>query len=463
MTSSAKKNESLTSVHLFSIVSTPFLITHAFSNSSCGGGAMAREKFDITNMKLEDHNHQEFIEYQGDDLFEVKNYFWEYLEDAISKKYYIYGNPLTTAPVPEVKAYDRYTDSVRHYLNFSSYNYLGYSVHPEVIEEVQKTLAKYGTGAVSAPLFSGYYDMTRTLEEAIADFKKKEAALVFPTGYSANLGVLSCLLKPGDVAVLDILSHASIYDGARLAGADIKIFHHNSPRHLERVLKGLKTKRVIVCVEGVYSMDGDLADLPRIVDICRKYGAKILLDEAHATLIFGENGRGVAEHFGVEDDIDITIGTFSKAFGAMGGFVAADRKLIRFLRVSARSYIFSCAMAPHTAAGILKILALYANDKSRRIRLWENTHYMHQALTDAGMDIGETKSQVIPVMVGAEMRLWEIGRRIYEKGLLTGVVTYPAVSTKRTRLRLSVCADHTKENMDACVAILKEAFDEVPV
>lgn len=423
---------------------------------------MVRGQFDIQNMKLEDHNHQEFIEYQGEDLFDVKNFFWEFLEDAIAKKYYTYGNPLTTAPVSEVNAYDRYTDSVKNYLNFSSYNYLGYSVYPEVIKEVQDTLAKYGTGAVSAPLFSGYYDLTQKLEEAIAAFKQKEAALVFTTGYGANLGVLSCLLKPGDVAVLDILSHASIYDGVKLAGAEIKIFSHNSPRHLERVLRGLKTKRVIVCVEGVYSMDGDLANLPEIVAICKRYGAKILLDEAHSTLIFGENGRGVAEHFGVEDDIDITIGTFSKSFGSIGGFAVADKKLIRYMRVSARSYIFSCAMAPHTAAGILKILDIYSKDKSQREKLWENARYMHKALTDAGLDIGDTKSQVVPVFVGGEMRLWEISKRVYEKGLFTGVVTYPAVSTKRTRLRLSVSAYHTKENMDVCVAILREAFDEVP-
>ncbi len=423
---------------------------------------MGREKFDIENMKLEDHTHQEFVEFQGDDLFDVKNYFWEFLEDAIAKKYYTYGNPLTTAPVSQVEAYDRYTDSVKPYLNFSSYNYLGYSVYPEVIKEVQDALARYGTGAASAPLFSGYYDMTQKLEETIAAFKHKEAALVFPTGYSANVGVLSCILKPGDVAVLDILSHASIYDGVRLAGADIKVFSHNSPRHLERVLKGLKTKRIIVCLEGVYSMDGDLANLPEIVVICKKYGAKILLDEAHATLIFGENGRGVAEHFGVENDIDITIGTFSKSFGAIGGFAVADQKLIRYMRVSARSYIFSCAMAPHTAAGILKVLEIYADDKSQRDKLWENTRYMHKAMRDAGLDIGETKSQVIPIFVGGEMRLWEISKRVYEKGLYTGVVTYPAVSTKRTRLRLSVSAYHTKEQMDACVAILRDAFDDVP-
>jgi len=413
-------------------------------------------------MKFAGHTHQEFIEFQGDDLFDIKNYFWEFFQDGIRRKHFVYLNPLTTAPVSQVDAYDRYSDSIRQYLNFSSYNYLGYSVYPEVIKDVQETLARYGTGAASAPLFSGYYDITKKLEDRIAAFKKKEAALVFPTGYSANVGVLSCILKPGDVAVLDILAHASIYDGARLAGATIKVFSHNNPRHLERILKSLKTKRVMVCVEGVYSMDGDLASLPEIVAVCKKYGARILIDEAHATLIFGKHGRGVAEHFGLEDDIDISIGTFSKAFGAIGGFAVADQKLISFMRVSARSYIFSCAMAPHTAAGILKILDIYAKDKSQRDRLWENTKYMHTALRAAGLDIGATESQVVPVFVGEEMRLREIGKRIYEKGLYTGIVTYPAVPTKRTRLRLSVSAYHTKAQMDACAAILKSAFDDVP-
>ena len=414
------------------------------------------------NKKSKDHTHQEFIEFQGDDLLDVKHFFWEFLQDGIRQKHYIFLNPLTTAPVSQVDAYDRYTDGIKRYLNFSSYNYLGYSVYPEVIREVQDTLAKYGTGAASAPLFSGYYDVTKRLEERIAAFKNKEAALVFPTGYSANVGVLSCILKPGDVAVLDILAHASLYDGARLAGADIKVFSHNSPGHLERVLRSLKTKRALVCVEGVYSMDGDLAKLPEIIAVCKKYGAKILIDEAHSTLIFGEHGRGVAEHFGVENDIDISIGTFSKSFGAIGGFAVADQKLISYMRFSARSYIFSCAMAPHTAAGILKILDIYTKDKSQRDKLLDNARYMRKALTKAGFDIGDTQSQVVPVFVGKEMRLREIGRRIYEKGLYAGIVTYPAVSAKRTRLRLSVSAYHTKEQMDACVNILKEALADVP-
>jgi glycine C-acetyltransferase len=373
----------------------------------------------------------------------------------------VYGQPITSAPVAEFDVFDRYTNSVRRFLNFCSYNYLGYSCHPEVKQAVQATIEKYGTGAVSAPLLSGYYDLTYQLEESIAKFKGQEGAMVFPTGYSANLGTLSGILRPGDVAVLDILSHASIYDGVRLAGAEIKVFSHNNPRHLEKVLKSLKTKRVIVCVEGVYSMDGDLANLPEIVPVCKKYNAKVLLDEAHATLIFGERGAGVGEHFGMEKDIDITIGTFSKSFGAIGGFAAGKEKLMYYLRMSARSYVFSCAMAPHTAAGILKVLELYQKDKSERDKLWDNTHYMQDKLSDAGLDIGDTKSHVIPVMTGEDIRLREIGKRIMEKGLYTGFVTYPAVSKKRTRLRLSMSSNHTREQMDRCVDILREVFDEM--
>jgi len=373
----------------------------------------------------------------------------------------VYGQPIMTAPIAEFDVYDRYTDSVRQFLNFCSYNYLGYSCHPEVKKAVQDTVARYGTGAVSAPLLSGYYNVTQQLEEAIAQLKGQEAAIAFPTGYSANVGILSGLLRPGDVAVLDMLSHASIYDGVRLAGATIKVFNHNNPRHLEKVLKGLKTKRAIVCIEGVYSMDGDLANLPEIVPLCKKYGAKILLDEAHATLIFGEKGSGVGEHFGLEDQIDIAIGTFSKSFGAIGGFASGKMKLMTYLRMYARAYVFSCAMAPHTAAGILKVLELYQKDKSDRDQLWENIRYMHKQLTDAGLDIGETKSQVIPVMVGDDLKLREVSKKIQQKGLYTGVVTYPAVSRKRTRLRLSVSSYHTKEQMDRCVDILKEVFQEL--
>ncbi|OGO82222.1 MAG: hypothetical protein A2Y21_03275 [Clostridiales bacterium GWC2_40_7] len=419
------------------------------------------KNMDINNINCDDYSQVDFSDFKSQDLFEVKDYYWAYLQDAIAKEYMVYGNPVTTAPVSEINMYDRYLSSERRFLNFCSYNYLGYSYHPEVINEVCKAVTKYGTGAVSAPLLSGYYDLTESLEKDIAEFKNKEAAIVFPTGYGTNLGVLSCLLKPGDVAVLDILSHASIYDGIRLAGADIKVFSHNNPNHLEKVLKNLKDKRVIVCVEGVYSMDGDLADLPQIVAVCKKYSAKILVDEAHATLIFGNQGRGVAEYYGVEDQIDITVGTFSKSFGAIGGFVAGDRKLMTYLRMYAHAYVFSCAIAPHTIAGILKVLELFRKDKTEKDRLWNNIKYMHEKLTRAGLDIASTKSQVIPVIAGSDRRLREISKRIYKKGLYTGVVTYPAVSNKRTRLRLSISSYHTNEQMDACVAILKEVFDDV--
>jgi len=423
--------------------------------------ALSKKDLDINNINCDDYSQADFFEFESEDLFEVADYFWEFVMDGVRKKYMVYGQPIMTAPIAEIDVYDRYTDSVRKFLNFCSYNYLGYSWNPEVKQVVQDTVARYGTGAVSAPLLSGYYNVTKQLEEAIARLKGQEAAIVFPTGYSANVGILSGLLRPGDVAVLDMLSHASIYDGVRLAGATIKVFNHNNPRHLEKVLKGLKTKRAIVCIEGVYSMDGDLAHLPEIVPMCKKYGAKILLDEAHATLIFGEKGSGVAEHFGLEDQIDIAIGTFSKSFGAIGGFAAGKMKLMTYLRMYARAYVFSCAMAPHTAAGILKVLELYQKDKSDRDRLWANIRYMHKRLTDAGFDIGETKSQVIPVMVGDDLKLREVSKRIMQKGLYTGVVTYPAVSKKRTRLRLSASSYHTKEQMDQCVEILKEVFQEL--
>jgi 8-amino-7-oxononanoate synthase len=422
---------------------------------------LSKKDFDINNINCDDYTQADFADFQSDDLFGVREYFSKFLEDATKKKYMVYGNPIMTAPRGEFEVFDRYTNSVRKFYNFCSYNYLGYSVHPEVIKTVQDAVAEFGTGAVSAPLLSGYYSKTKQLEEEIAKFKHKEAGMVFSTGYGTNLGVLSCLVKPGDVAVLDVLAHASIYDGVRLGGGDIKVFTHNSVRHLEKILKGLKTKRVMVCVEGVYSMDGDLAPLPEIVDVCKKYGAKILLDEAHSTLIFGENGRGVAEYLGVEDKIDLTIGTFSKSFGSIGGFVVGERQLITYMKMFSHPYVFSCAMAPYTAAGLLKILELYQKDKSPREQLWKNAHYMQEQLKAVGFDIGDTSSQVIPVMCGTDMRLREISKRIHSKGLYTGFVTYPAVSSKRTRLRLSVMAYHTKDQMDACVSILREVFEEM--
>jgi 8-amino-7-oxononanoate synthase len=403
----------------------------------------------------------DFRDSDSDDLFEVADVFCNFLAEAIRRKFMIYAQPMMSGPKTEFQVYDHNTQSVRKFLNFCSYNYLGYSYHPEVIQAVKDAMDVFGTGAVSAPLLSGYSHPIQKLEEAVAELKGKEAAVVFSTGYGTNLGVLSALLHPGDIAVLDMLSHASIYDGVRLGGADIKVFAHNNPQHLEKVLKGLEGKRVMVCVEGVYSMDGDTANLPEIIPICKKYGAKILVDEAHASLIFGDKGGGVAEHFGLEDQVDIAIGTFSKSFGAIGGFAAGNEKLMTYLRMYSNSYVFSCAMAPHTAAGILKVMELFQKDGSEREKLWDNTHYMHARLKEAGLDIAETKSQVVPVMAGSDLRLREISTRIQAKGLSTGVVTYPAVSKNKTRLRLSVSSKHTIEQMDRCVSIIKEVFDSM--
>ncbi len=423
--------------------------------------ALSRKDFIGKEFSLDDYNLSDFFDFESDDLFEVTDCFWEYVQEGMKRKYMIYAQPMMSGPKTEFEVYDRNTDSVRTFLNFCSYNYLGYSYHPEVLKAVREAIDKFGTGAVSAPLLSGYSQPVQQLEEEIAKLKGKESAIVFSTGYGTNVGILSALLRPGDVAVLDILSHASIYDGVRLAGAEIKLFAHNSPRHLEKVLKGLNTKRAMVCVEGVYSMDGDLSNLPEIIPICKQSGVKILVDEAHASLVFGENGGGVAENFGLEGQVDISIGTFSKSFGAIGGFAAGTEKVMTYCRVFSRSYMFSCAMAPHTAAGILKVLDIFKKDKSARERLWANTRYMWDALKAAGLDIGETKSQVIPVMVGADLRLREISKRLQQKGLYTGVVTYPAVSKNKTRLRLSVSAAHSKEQMDRCVAIIKEVFEDM--
>jgi glycine C-acetyltransferase len=423
--------------------------------------AISKKDFEGKDVNIDDFTMVDFQDFESEDLFEVADYFCRLIEDSYKRKYMVYGQPMMTSPKTEVEVFEWNTNSIRKFLNFCSYNYLGFSYHPEVIKTVQDTVGEFGTGAVSAPLLGGNSWMLQKLEEEMAKLKGKEKAVVFPTGYGTNVGILSALLRPGDVAVMDILSHASIYDGVRMAGADIKIFSHNNPSHLEKVLKNLDTKRVIVCVEGVYSMDGDLANLPELIPICKKYGAKILVDEAHATLIFGERGGGVAEHFGLEDEVDIAIGTFSKSFGAIGGFAAGEEKIMTYLRMYSRAYVFSCAMAPHTAAGILKVLEIFGKDKSLQKQLWKNIHYMHEKLREAGLDIASTKSQVIPVMAGNDLKLREISKRIQSKGLYTGVVTYPAVSKNKTRLRLSVSAKHTMAQLDECVRIVKEVYDSM--
>lgn len=384
----------------------------------------------------------------GDDAFAMLEPFDEWYKDSKPAGYYLYGMPMQAAPSTRVAVRNTKTGEVHSdLLNFASYNYLGLSYRPEVKEAVAEAARLYGNGASGSPVLSGSLEIHHELADRLAAFKGKEAVLLFPTGYSVNVGVVAGLMRSGDLIVADQYAHASLVDGMILSKATSRFFRHNKVDDLERKLKRYDGKKLVL-IEGVYSMDGDVAIVPDIVEVCKRYDARILIDEAHSTFIYGENGRGVAEHFGYEDEIDIHVGTFSKSLGGQGGFVAGSQKLINYLRGFSRSRFFSCGLSPVVSAGILKALDLFEAEPELRSRLWENVDFMQNKLREAGVSVGDSECQVIPIMIQDDARIFEMGEALMYEGVYLNPVKYPAVPKHKSRFRMSISADHSREELE---------------
>jgi 8-amino-7-oxononanoate synthase len=351
------------------------------------------------------------------------------------------------------------TGEVRELVNLASYNYLGISYRPEVKQAAMDALQRYGLGASGSPILSGTFDVHVDLAKAVAEFKDKEAAILFPTGYSANVGFISAIMRSGDHIFCDQYSHASIVDGAILAKSKTVFFRHNNPMDLERKLGGVRGKKLVV-VEGVYSMDGDVCLLPEIVDVAKRHGARILIDEAHSTFLFGPNGRGVSEHFGLDDQVDFHLGTFSKSLGGQGGFVAGSKELVDYVTGFGRSRFFSCNLAPALAAGLLAGVRIVENEPQLRARLWSNVAYLRRRFAEEGIDIGKSTSQVMPVMVNNDAKVFAVAEKIQDGGLFLQPVTYPAVPKHKSRLRISVSAAHSEEELEFAVQVIARVLRE---
>ena len=335
-----------------------------------------------------------------------------------------------------------------------SNSYLSLTTHPAIIEASQRACAKYGHGMGAVSLYAGTTDLHRELEVLIARFYGTEDAVLFPCGYSANVGVISALCGPGDVVINDAANHASLFDGCRLSGADIRIYLHRNMAHLEKILKRLPASRQgrLIITDGVFSMDGDLAPLDRIVQLADQYGARVMIDEAHALGIVGDTGRGTAERFGCGGRVAITCGTLSKTPAAVGGYCAGTRALVRYLRYYARTYFFSTSLPAPVVAGLIEVFKLLLADQAGRPALWKNIRYLRAGLRELGFDTGDTESAVIPVMVGDEDLLARFHNDLRRRGVFTNMVTYPAVRRKECRLRVSVMNSLSVENMDAALA-----------
>lgn len=400
------------------------------------------------NVDALDYDYTNFYFGSGDDPFALLEPFAAWWDEVHPRGYYQYELPIHSAPATQVDVHDTKTQELRKGLiNFASYNYLGLSYRPEVKQAIKDAVDVYGGGSSGSPILSGTTALHRRLATELAQFKGKEAAMIFPTGYSANVGVIAGLMRSGDLIVADQFAHASIVDGMILSKAKSRFFRHNRPDDLDRKLRGFEGKKLVI-VEGVYSMDGDISVLPDIIEVARKHNARVLIDEAHSTFVFGENGRGVAEHFGLDDEVDIHIGTFSKSLGGQGGFVAGSQQLIDYLRGFSRSRFFSCALAPTVVAGILRALELASAEPELRQELWKNVEFMQDRLRSAGVDVGDSESQVIPIMVRNDAKMFEIGEQLFRGGIFINPVTYPAVGKHKSRFRMSISAAHTREQLD---------------
>jgi 8-amino-7-oxononanoate synthase len=345
-----------------------------------------------------------------------------------------------------------------------SNNYLGLTNHPEVKAAALAALAFYGTGCAGSRLLNGTLDIHVALEERLAAFMNREAALTFSTGYQVNLGVLSCLLGRHDAAILDALDHASILDGARLGFGTIWKYKHNDIGSLERKLAAVPANwgRFVV-VDGVFSMEGDLCKLPEIVKVKEQHGARLMVDDAHGLGVFGESGRGTAEHFGLESEVDLVMGTFSKSLATVGGFVAGDATIIDFIKHQARSGIFSAAAPPASVAAASKALDIVEREPERRKQLWDNARYMKRELAALGFDTGDSESPVIPIVVGDDLLAFRMVRRLHDEGVFVNCVISPAVPVGRAMIRTSFMATHTQAHLDRALDALARVGRELGV
>jgi len=361
----------------------------------------------------------------------------------------------------EVMVVDPFSGRLRKMLMFGSNNYLGLANHPYVRERTVKAIDEYGVGVGGPPLLNGYTGLHRRLEERLAAFKGAEDAILFPTGYSANVGMISGLAQAGDTILHDALSHASFRDGLQMTRAAHREFRHNDLAELDHLIDRYAKEQheVFVGVEGVYSMDGDLAPLDEIVALCRQKGAVLMVDDAHGTGVMGPSGRGTAAHFGVEGDVDLTMGTFSKVFSVTGGFVASSQPIINYLRFFARSHMFSASLSPMVVAAVLAGFDVMEFEPERTDRLWANVRYTTSELRKAGVDV-EMSSPILALRVPVSADVFTVARRFHEAGLFVNAVVFPAVPAHEQRFRISLMATHTKDDLDRLVACVAELVHE---
>lgn len=345
----------------------------------------------------------------------------------------------------------------RRMIMLGSNNYLGLTNHPKVKEAAIEAVQKYGSGCAGSRLLNGTLDIHVQLEEKLASFFGKEAALTFSTGYQTNLGIIACLAGKNDVIVIDKLDHASIIDACRLSFAEVKKFKHHDLGSLEYALRESGNRGKLVIVDGVYSMEGDIAPLPDIVKVCRKYGARLMVDDAHGIGVLGKTGRGTVEHFGLEQEVDIIMGSFSKSLASIGGFVAASEEVIHYMKHTSRALIFSASPAPASVAAVIAALDIISREPERRARLWRNTDKMLKAFKQMGFDTGVAVTPIIPLVMGEMERAFMMWKALSDDGVFVNPVIPPATTSGRCLIRTSYMATHSDEMLDRVLGVIEKA------
>ena len=375
----------------------------------------------------------------------------KYMEEGV----YPYFREITSKQGPEV------TMEGHQVLMFGSNAYTGLTGDDRVIAAAEKALLKYGSGCAGSRFLNGTLDIHVQLEKELAEFEHKDAALCFSTGFSVNAGVIPQLVGRGDYVICDDRDHASIVDGRRLSFATQLHYKHNDMEDLERVLKKLPHKAVkLIVVDGVFSMEGDLAKLPEIVELKHKYNCSIMVDEAHGLGVFGEQGRGVCHHFGLQDEVDVIMGTFSKSLASIGGFVAADWDTINYLRHTSRTYIFSASDTSAATAAAIEALHIIQEEPERIQHLWDVTNYALKRFREEGFEIGETESPIIPLYVRDSYKTFLVTKLAFDRGVFINPVIPPACAPQDTLVRFALMATHSKEQVERGVEILKQIFVE---
>ena len=380
-------------------------------------------------------------------------------EDIKAQGIYPYYRPISSGQDPLVTMADG-----SKVLMFGSNSYLGLSDDPRLKEAAIAAIRKYGTSCSGSRFLNGTLDIHEELEAKLAKFVGKEEAVTYSTGFQVNLGVVSSLSFRGGFVFLDALDHACIIDGSRLGFSEVRKFRHNDMPDLEKKLwLTPRNANKLIVVDGVYSMEGDLAPVPRLVELCQKYNASLMIDDAHGLGVVGENGSGTASHFGLTDKVDLIMGTFSKSFGSLGGFIAGDRTVIEYLKHNSRTLIFSASMTPASVAAASKALDIMIEEPERREHLWKVTRHAQEAFKAAGFDIGHTESPIIPLFVRDTMKAMAIVKMAYDAGVFITPVIAPAVPEKDVLIRFALMATHSIEQVDEAVEKLTRIFKDLEI